>query len=536
MITATTAPNDLAGYDPHAQSAGFVYVEEAAERAVDFFAEQLTHTKGRWAGEPFTLLDWQADVVRTLFGWRHRETNLRRYRQAFIFIPRKNGKTATAAGLALRTLLCDNEAEAECYCAAGDREQASLVFRTAAAMVRENRGVAPHVKIRESQRRMIYRDSFLRAIPANEGGAHGFNAHLVIGDELHVWAGREFYDALHTSTGARTQPLEIYITTAGWDKTTLCFELYERAKAVRDGIANDPTLLPVIYEADAEDDWTDEEVWAKANPSLGATISIEYLRSECSKAKENPALENTFRRLHLNQWTAQDSRWLPMRDWDACPVSEPKLERSELICGGLDLSQVRDLTAWLLVTQRGDVLKCVGHYYCPATRLEELERVHYLPLRQWHRDGWLTICDGPSIDYKSVIKRIVDDHERLQIASVGFDPYNADTVVNELENDHGLQMVVVRQGMASLSAPSKRLERAVIEHKLDASGDPVLRWMADNAAVKTDENGNIRPIKTVQKIRRQIDGVVALVMAISELDNAPPPAPRPYAERGGLYL
>lgn len=218
MITYN-APSDLAGYNPiETAGPGHWYDEEAAERAVDFFPEMLVHVKGTKG--PFYLEDWQKDATRTLFGWKD-ENGFRRYRHCYWTMPRKNGKTTWVAGIANYVTFCDGEVGAENYCAASDREQASLVYNPAASMVEKNDILSGNSQVIRSQKRIIYKDSFLRAIPANEGGSHGFNSHFVSMDELHAWFGREFYDVLCTSTGARDQPILLIITTAGYDRTDL---------------------------------------------------------------------------------------------------------------------------------------------------------------------------------------------------------------------------------------------------------------------------------------------------------------------------
>lgn len=527
-------PRNVAGFDPIATAGDCWYDPEAAERAIRFFGIGLTHTKGKWAGQSFDLEPWQQDAIRTLFGWRRPDGN-RRFRTSFWFLPRKNGKSTIAAGIANYCLLCDGEPEAECYCAASDREQASLVFKAAASMLRGNETLSSKVKIRDSQRRIIYGSSFLRAIPANEGGSHGFNSSLIVGDELHTWPNRDFYDTLHTSTGAREQPLEVYITTAGHDRESICHEIYQRAKAVRDGVIADETFLPVIYEAGEADDWQSPETWKKANPNLGVSVREDYIAAECKKAKESPAYENTFRRLHLNQWTQQEKRWIPIQHWDACPATPCDIPEGEPIYVGLDLSSTTDFTACVTVTPTEGGYKASGRYWLPEERIGWLERKHNVPVSQWALDGWVIPCPGRTIEYGPIHRHIIDLSESFDLRSIGYDPYNAHATRVELEDEHGLPMVQMRQGMATLSSPCKALERLILEHKLDHSGDPVLRWMADNVAVKVDENGNIKPVKTVAGSYRHIDGIVALVMAIGRAD-ADARGAGAYESPGGLFL
>lgn len=529
---ARQPPTDIAGYDPTRSADGYWYDAEAAERAVQFFPEVLSFVKGLKAREPFHLEPWQQEIVRTLFGWKRDSDGSRRYRQAFIEVARKNGKTTLVAGLALYVLFCDAEAGAECYCAAAGKDQASLLFNSAANMVRKST-LDGHCKVRDSMKRIIYGDSFFRAIPANEGPSHGFDSHFIVGDELHAWPGREFHDVLHTSTGARTQPLELYITTAGYDRLSVCYEKVQYARQVRDGKIDDAEFLPVLYETDESDDWTDPDVWRKANPNMGVSVSTEYLAKECEKAKQNPAYENTFRRLHLNQWTSQETRWLQMEHWRACGVVEGELSDEEPQIGGLDLSAVADFTAWMRVQRDGEKIRCRGHYFLPEEKAEEYARTENLPIEQWKRDGWLTLIPGRRIEHTYIYHRIQEDAKRHGVQVVGFDPWNMEDLRQKLDGE-GFEMVEVRQGYASLSGPSKDLERQLLARSLDHGNDPVLEWMAENAVCKIDENGNVRPVKAGGT--KKIDGIVALVIAIHVLNAVQPEGPSVYETPGMLAL
>lgn len=532
FMDARNPPRNIAGFDPTATDGEFDYDPDAAERAVEFFPKVLSFISGPKAREPFHLSPWQADIVRTLFGWKRQSDDSRRFRQAFIAVARKNGKSTWIAGLALYVLFCDAESAAQCYCAAASRDQASLVFRSAQFMA-ERSSLAKRCKVTKSQKNISFRDSFLRAIPANEGVSHGFDSHLIIGDELHAWLGRDFHDVLHTSTGARAQPLELYITTAGYDRLSVCYEKWQYARQVRDGKITDDAFLPAIYETDESDDWTDPTVWTKANPNLGVSVSTDYIAAECEKAKKNPAYENTFRRLHLNQWTSQETRWLPMDHWRKCETHDGELSDELPQIGGLDLSAVSDFTAWVRVQRDGDKLRCRGHYFLPEEKAEEYARQDGLPISAWVKAGWLTLIPGRRIEHAYIYRRIADDANRFGVQQIGYDPWNMEDLRQKLEGD-GFQMVEVRQGYASLSGPSKDLERYLLAHALDHGRDPVLEWMAENAVVKIDENGNLRPVKG--KGKNKIDGIVALITALHVLNVVHPLGPSVYETPGMLSL
>lgn len=284
---------------------------------------QFTHTTGKFARQPFNLRPWQEQFIRELFKVDS-ATGLRQYRTCLLMLPRKNGKSEIAAAIALYGLMADVPPEigGQVYSAAADREQASLVFNVAAQMVRNDPELSAACEIVDSQKRIVHRKSgsVYRAISADAHTKHGFNASMVIYDELHAAPNRELWDVLTTSQGARLQPLTLAISTAGYDRHSILYELYEYARKVRDGVVDDPTFLPVLYEAPKDADWTDEQVWHAVNPALGDFRSLEEMRIAARRAKEIPSAENAFRRLYLNQWTEQASRWIQMPSWDACNV------------------------------------------------------------------------------------------------------------------------------------------------------------------------------------------------------------------------
>jgi phage terminase large subunit-like protein len=297
-----------------------VRAHAGSDRAVAVI-NRLTHTKGPFAGQPFSLRKWQErDIIRPLF--KTRPDGLRQYRTCLLMLPRKNGKTELAAALAVYFLMFDGEIGAEVYSAAADKDQAALVFNVAAQMIRNDAELEAECEIIDSQKRIVHRGSgsFYRAISAEAYSKHGFNASVVIYDELHVAPNRDLWEVLSTSQGARAQPLMMAITTAGYDRHSILWELYAHARKVRETPTLDPTFLPILYEAPIEADWTSPRVWKKANPALGDFRSLDEMRTACARAQEIPAQENAFRRLYLNQWTEQASRWIQLTAWDACNV------------------------------------------------------------------------------------------------------------------------------------------------------------------------------------------------------------------------
>lgn len=477
----------------------------------------LTHTKGVFAGTPFNLRPWQEAFVRKLFTTR--KDGLRRYRMCLLLLPRKNGKSEIAAALALYGLLADGEAGAEVYSAAADREQASLVFNVAASMVRADPELLAACEIVESQKRIIHRasGSVYRAISSEAYSKHGFNASMVIYDELHAAPDRELWDVLVTSMGARAQPITLAISTAGYDRHSILYEIYQHGCAVRDQVVQDDSFLPIIYEATKDEDWLDEAVWKRVNPALGDFRSLDEMRTAAARAKAIPAQENAFRRLYLNQWTEQADRWIPMPMWEACAGARPSLEGRRCFLG-LDLSSTRDLTALVGVFPREGGFDVRAEFFVPADSMAERVKRDRVPYDQWATDGWLTVTGGNVVDYESVRAAIKRWDEQYQIVDIAYDPWNATDLMTRLQAD-GFTCVPMRQGFATLSAPTKELEKAIASKRLRHDGNPILKWNMANVAVESDPTGNIKVSKKVSTER--IDGVAALVMAVDRLTRAP---------------
>lgn len=503
----------------------------AAKRAIGII-NRLTHTKGPFAGRPFALRPWQTDIVRRLFTTR--PDGLRQYRTALVMLPRKNGKTELAAALAIYFLLFDGERGAEVYSAAADRDQASLVFNAAATMIRNDPELLAMVDIVDSQKRIVHRPSgsVYRAISAEAYSKHGFNASVVIYDELHAAPNRDLWDVLATSQGARAQPLLMAISTAGYDRHSILWELYSHAKNVAASPEIDPTFLPIIYEAPPDADWTDPAVWRACNPAAGDFRSLEEMQTMNARAKEIPAQENAFRRLYLNQWTEQAERWIALDAWDACrkPV-DPVLLTGRRCFVGMDLSSTLDLTALVAVfpDEEGEGFDVLARFFCPEDRIKVRATRDRVPYDLWARAGALTATPGPVVDYDAVRAAIVDWGRRYALRMVAYDPWNATDLVGRLDKVDGIPCVPMRQGFGSLSAPTKSVEAAILARRLRHDGDPVLRWNVGNVAVETDAAGNLKPSKNASP--EKIDGVIALIMAVDLLDRHARAARPEYAIR-----
>lgn len=498
----------------------FYFDESAADHAVTFFEKYLRYSKGEWAGKPFKLGLWQRnELIRPLFGWK-RADGTRRYRFAYIEIPRKNGKSEIAAGIALYMTSADSEPGAEVYSAAGDKDQASIVFKTACTMVQSSLPLRRRCKVYKTAIVVNGIGASYKVLSSDAFTKHGLNAHATIFDELHVQKNRELWDTLVSSRGARRQPLVVSLTTAGFDQNTICWELHDYALKVQKGIIVDPEFLALIYAAAPEDDWKDPATWRRANPNLGVTITEDFLAAECHKAQMTPAYENTFRRLYLNQWTSQESRYIPMDAWDASAGTVDLSELDGLPCyGGLDLSSTTDLSSFVLVfpirreTEQGmvDDFKLLPYFWLPKEGIAERARKDMAPYELWAKQGYLELTEGNVIDYGCITKRIAAVKEAFNLREVAFDRWGSTKIIQDVQA-MGITVVPFGQGYSSMTTPTKELLNLALQKRLHHGGHPVLRWNADNVVVTRDSADNIKPDKA--KSSKRIDGIVGAIMAL----------------------
>ncbi len=492
------------------------YDRDRADHAVAFI-NLLKHTKGEWAGQPFDLIPWQEKIIRDLFGTL-KPSGYRQYNTAYVEVAKKNGKSELAAAIALLLTCGDGEYGAEIYGCASDRQQASIVFDVAVEMVGQCPALKSRIRPVLSQKRLVYKplNSFYQVLSSEVASKHGYNVHGVVFDELHAQPNRKLYDVMTKGSGdARRQPLFFLITTAGTDRNSICWEVHQKAEDILNGRKHDPTFYSVIYSAGDDEDWTDPKVWARVNPSLGITVDIEKLQVACENAKQNPAEENLFRQLRLNQWVKQSIRWMPMEKWDRCgfPVDMDSLVGRECY-GGLDLSSSIDVTAFVLVfppETEDDKYQALPFFWIPEDNIDLRVRRDHVPYDIWEKQGYLKTTDGNVVHYGFIETFIEELGMRYNIREIAFDRWGAVQMTQNLEG-LGFTVVPFGQGFKDMSPPTKELMKLTLEEKIAHGGQPVLRWMMDNIFVRTDPAGNIKPDK--EKSTERIDGAVALIMAL----------------------
>ena len=505
----------------------------AAGRAVEFFSKCLVHSTGEWAGRPFVLEAWQEQIVRRLFGWKRRD-GTRRFRTLYLRVPRKNGKSTLAAGIALYLTTADEEPRADVYGAANDRDQAKLIFAEASRMVKASQALSEICQVFTKSIVVPTTLSAYTTLASDAGTADGLNPHAVLIDEIHELKDRPFYEKLTTAGASRRQPLTVITTTAGIGRHTIEHDLHQHALKVLGGLVRDDAFMPVLFEASPEDDWHDPRVWQRVNPNYGVSVKPAYLEQQHRQAELIPGYENAFKRYHLNLDTEQETRWIKVEAWDRCagPATLEAL-KGKTACIGLDLSKRTDLSAMVAIVPEGDDFNVLARFFAPEDGVDERARRDDVPYRRWAADGLLTLTPGNVIDYSYIRGAVGEWAKALAVKEVAYDPYGATQLALQLQDD-GIECVEHRQGFISMSEPSKKLEELVLSRRLRHGGNPILRWMIGNVSIEEDAAGNIKPSK--RKSTARIDGIVALVMALGRATLGALEPPSVYEQRGIITL
>lgn len=499
--------------------------EAKARRAVRFFAN-LKHTKGKFHGQPFTPLPWQERIIRDVYG-TVKEDGTRQIRYVYLEVPKKNGKSEMVAGASLFHLFADGERNGEVYGCAADRSQASIVFDVAVDMIDQSPALKKRAKLTLSQKTIEDKvsGSVYKVVSAEAYTKHGLNVSAVIFDELHAQPNRDLWDVMTFGAGdARTQPIWWIITTAGDDpdRVSVGWEQHEYAQRIIAGDVVDPTWYPVIYSYDGDDIYS-EANWAKANPSLGHTITVEAVREAADKARVKPAEERLFRWLRLNQWlTTKLTTWLPLDLFDATAGSWERAELAGRKCYlGMDLSSTTDLSALALIfpPQAGQAdWRVIWEAFIPAENMRERIQKDRVPYDRWAAAGWITATEGNVIDYTKIEERILEWRSKYLIMEVCSDPALATMLLQRLQAA-GLTCVAVPQTFAVLTDPMNQLEVLLKETKLSHEPSPVARWCFGNLAIAQNGQGFIKYVKeskgkTVLRTKR-IDLMAALIIALA---------------------
>ena len=483
---------------------GWKYIfDEAKAQRICQFVELMPHIKGDWARPvnrngrleypKLTLEGWQCFLLTTVFGWVDTQTGLRRFKRVYEEVPRKNAKSTKLSGVALYMMTADGEPGAECYSVATTGDQARIVFNDAKRMAEREQAFCKRfgVEVHAHDLSVESTASLFRPLNAEGSTLDGLNVHFAGVDEFHAHKKRDLYDVIDSATGARSQPLIWMVTTAGSDRTGICYEQRTHLTKVLDQVVEDDSFFGVIYTIDDGDDWADPSIWAKANPNYGVSVLPDDLEAASRKALSMPSAVNNFLTKRLNVWVNSHTAWMDMRKWDACADRNLTIDQvAHLPCFvALDLASKVDVAAKIKLfvdVEKGEYY-VFGDYYLPERAVEESNNSQY---SGWQRQGFLSVTDGEVTDYDAIEMDVENDYANYDVIEVPFDPFQATQMAGHLI-DKGLTMVEVRPTVLNFSEPMKQLEALVLQGKLKHDGNPVLTWMISNVVAQLDAKDNI---------------------------------------------
>jgi len=560
-------------YDVFREAEDYYFDLDEMHQFIEFVINECVYPEGELTGLPFIPELWQWAVYFNIFCWKHKETGYRRFKEAFIYTPRKSGKTTAFGSIpTLYMFFVDKEPRSQNFCCAADIEQASINFRHTAYMIEQNPNLLNRLrqhKVNRSTRSFEHAKdgSMFKVLSAIAETKHGLSPNFAYVDEVHAHKSSELIDVMLTGTAARRQSLTIYTTTADYDRPSTCNEMYERAKRIAIGDSSDPAFLPVIYEAQVDDDFEDERIWRKANPNYGVSIYAEYFERNIRQCKSNPVLLNRFLRLHLNVKTKTETVWIPTWVWANGNHTENHLlsideiktllynhrlwhnfaadnewfnnsqidlyltefqgyftwyfrkleELQDVECyGGYDNSSVNDIASFSLYFPSEGVV--MPWFWVPAESIYKRSVEERLPYDRWFKSGLINNTPLASISERDIAKTLTGDGNQKGICTyfrnlqlVCFDAWGSNFIYETLYNA-GLQAKKYPQSYVGMNGPCRKLQADIENRELFHGSNPVLRWMMGNVTMTTNNNDQMRPNK--QKSTDKIDGVVASLMAI----------------------
>lgn len=521
---------------------GLYFNKNDAQHAIDFIQRYCKHSKAEWANNPFILESWQQFIIWNIFGWKINSVNgYRRFRTTYIECGRKNGKSTMMAGIGLYLFIADGEEGAEIYSAAVKREQAIISHSEATRMVKKSPELRKEVSIFKNNLSIESTNSKFEPLGRDADSCDGLNVHGALVDELHAHKTDEMWNVLQTAIGSRRQSLQITITTAGFDRNTICWQQHEYLVRILEEVGKencyyDDSYFGIIYTIDENDNWQDESCWIKANPNLGVSVIWEPIRNNAKKAKEIPSEQNEFLRKHLCKWVQQSVRAIDMTLWDenfSHNIDEEKYLTKKCF-GGLDLSSVSDLTAWIMLfpNHLNPVkLDIIGRFWCPEAQISNRQNRYRNFYEAWARDGWLITTPGDAIDYERVKFKIMSDAKKFNLVDMGIDMlFQGYQLGMELSTElgtrfdattgkHESRVVGVGMGYKTMGPAMKEFEKRLLDRCLNHGNNPILRFCADNLAVSIDPAGNKKPNKV--ESQGKIDAIVATLIALDRVNRHP---------------
>lgn len=522
------------GYDPAKtpDADKYYFDSDLFEKYVTVIESCVFHQRGKMSGQNLKLEPWQKDIIAALFCLKHKDTHKRRYKEGFVYIPRKNGKSMLCSAIACAYLLLDEEHGKQVVSAAGSRDQASLIhgplkfsIMNEKSPLQDPSNTNPNIRFKcyGPTKKIISENELNEYFPitADAGKQHGLNVSLAILDEIHTWPlqqGTDLFEAISTSQGARENPLLISITTADHNRDSLCNRKVSYAQQVAEGKLIDEAFLPVLYYLTLEDDWTDEKNWITVNPNLGVSVNMDFYHQEFHKAQNDPTYENSFKRLYLNIQTRAETKFLDFNLWcqqeDKELTSEENLKRADCY-GGLDLAFKTDLCAFVLE------FPIDGKYYVKTLMWipEEHQEIEFYHQSGWISKGEIKTTSGNGIDFAQIKQDILEFIEPYTVQEIGYDPRFATELCQSLYNEHNLPMIEVPQTLRWLGEPLKDIQASILDKKFIHDGNSCANWQLGNATAKQYDDGNIKLVKPQGKDRTlaKVDFVAALSIAHSRV-------------------
>lgn len=485
---------------------------ERANKPIEFIEKYCKHSKGKWAGKPIILDLWQKAIIQSIFGFIDDKGN-RKYREVFIIVGRKNGKSTLISGIALYMLFADKEGGAQVCCVASKKDQAKIVFNEAKNMVNQSPYLSKHIKKRKNDFYVPFNFGTFEPLASDSNTLDGLNMHCGIIDELHSIKDRNIYDVSKQSMSAREQPLLLMITTAGFIREGIYDSRYEYAENVLNGIVQDERFLSFIYELDERKEWTNEKCWIKANPGLGTIKSLDTLKGYVQNGKDDKTFLPTVLTKDFNIRETGVGAWLNFEDINNTEKFDINGLKSSYAIGGVDLSSVWDLTCASALVRKNGKWFLLQMYFIPEEKAEQKEREDHVPYKVWKEQGYIRFCPGNKVNYSDVTEWYKELRDKYNILTlwVGYDKWGSQFWVDEMKNA-GFTLEEVIQGARTMSTPMKILATDLQKKLINYNNNPILKWCLTNTQVEVDKNDNIRPVKG-RNSKQRIDGTVSFIDA-----------------------
>lgn len=498
------------------------YNPKKANHALEFIENYTKHSKGKMGGKPFILEFWQKALIATTFGIVHKIDGTRKYQEVLLIVARKNGKSTLAAAIGLYLQVADGEPGAEVYACATKKDQAKIIWLEAKRMVKKSPILKKRIKPLVAEMVADFNDSFFKPLGSDSDTLDGLNVHGALLDEIHAWKYKDLYDVIVDGTTAREEPLIFITTTAGTIRESVYDIKYDEAEQVINGYG-DPNgyknerLLPIVYELDKRDEWTDPEAWPKANPGLGTIKRLDQLKTKVNKAKMNPLLVKNLLTKDFNIRETSSEAWLTFEQLNNQEIFNISALKPKYGIGGTDLSSTTDLTAAkvIFMLPNNSKIYVMQMYWLPEDLLEKRSKEDKIPYDLWHEQGLLRTTPGNKIHPKFVTEWFLEIRNEygIYLPWIGYDAWSADYWIEEMKSHFGEEaMIKVFQGKKTLSGPLYSLGADLEKKIINYNNNPIDKWCLSNTAIEVDKNLNIQPVKTGNQ-RRRIDGTAALLNA-----------------------